>query len=59
MAKSWQMLGFREEDGLKPFPQKKHELKRPEAKPEPRREDKKKPMQKARRKATATGRKRK
>lgn len=59
MAKSWQMLGFREEDGQRPFPQKKHELKKPEAKPEPRREEKKKPMQKARRKANATGRKRK
>jgi 23S rRNA pseudouridine955/2504/2580 synthase len=59
MAKSWQMLGFREEDGLKPFLQKKHELKKPEAKPAPRREETRKPMQKARRKANATGRKRK
>ena len=59
MEKSWQVLGFNPEDGRSPFPQKKHELKKPEPKPAPRHAAPKKPLQKARRKATATGRKRK
>jgi 23S rRNA pseudouridine955/2504/2580 synthase len=59
MERSWQMLGFHEADGLKPFPPKKHEHKKAEPKPMPLRAEAKKPMQKARRKATSTGRKRK
>ena len=59
MERTWQTLGFREEDGRSPFPPKKHEHKKAEPKPAPRREAAKKPMQKARRKATSTGRKRK
>jgi hypothetical protein len=59
MENTWQTLRFREEDGRSPFPPKKHEHKKAEPKPAPRREDAKKPMQKARRKATSTGRKRK
>ena len=59
MEKSWQVLGFDPDDGRSPFPAKKHEQRKPERPPAPRREDaKKKPMRKARRKATSTGRKR-
>lgn len=60
MDKSWKMLGFNPDDGASPFPPKRHEREKPKpARPEaPQR--KKKPVleQKARRKATSTGRKR-
>jgi len=60
MDKSWKMLGFREDDGRNPFPAKKHELMKAAAKPAPPRDELKRPktMQKARRKATSTGQKR-
>ncbi len=59
MDKSWKMLGFNPDDGANPFPPKRHERDKPKpARPEAPR--KKKPVleQKARRKATSTGRKR-
>ena len=61
MEKSWAVLGFNPDDGKSPFPPKKHESK-PKAPPRPDALRSKKPkptMQKARRKATATGRRRK
>jgi 23S rRNA pseudouridine955/2504/2580 synthase len=63
MEKSWQVLGFREENGRTPFPPKKHEQAKAASAPrraeEPRGKTPTPPMRKARRKATATGRKRK
>jgi len=59
MEKSWQVLGFREADGKSPFPPRKHERDKPKPAPEAARAKRPAPpMQKARRKATATGRKR-
>jgi 23S rRNA pseudouridine955/2504/2580 synthase len=63
MEKTWKLLGFNPDDGASPFPPKRHEREKPKAaapRPEaPRGKKPKPPMQKARRKATSTGRKRK
>jgi 23S rRNA pseudouridine955/2504/2580 synthase len=62
MEKSWQVLGFNLTETTSPFAPKKHVGETPKAphRPEtPRGKALKPPMQKARRKATSTGRKRK
>jgi len=61
MEKSWKILGFNPEDGRSPFPPKRHEREKQKAPraEAPRSKKSKPPMQKARRKATSTGRKRK
>ncbi len=63
MEKSWQVLGFDPDEAKSPFPPKKHERQPPNAPPPrdggPHGKKPKPPMQKARRKATSTGRKRK
>jgi 23S rRNA pseudouridine955/2504/2580 synthase len=63
MEKSWRLLGFNPDDGASPFAPKRHEREKPKAAPPrpeaPRGKKPKPPMQKARRKATSTGRKRK
>jgi len=59
MVKSWKTLGFDPDDKRNPFPPKKHELKKPAPREEPRKLGKKPIKQQHKKKSTSVGHKRK